>query len=45
MSMDELDDANIREEYERMRDEQKKVYVPFPKKRDENNAIIRKWVK
>ena len=42
MSLDEIDDADVREEYERISEENKRIFVPYPKKRDENGAVIRK---
>jgi len=41
MSIDEIDDADVREEYERMIEEQRKIFVPYPLKRDKNGAIIK----
>jgi len=41
MTLDEIDDADILEEYERMAEENKPIRIKFPAKRDEKGRVIR----
>jgi len=40
--IDEIDDAELREEAERMEEERRPIRIKYPKKRDENGKIVRK---